>query len=62
MADKKAKVDSGAKTTATWEKSTKRMERYKVGDNSAGISGTLYVPKDGDLPKSLSITFQQKED
>jgi hypothetical protein len=60
MADKKK--SGGVKAMATWEKSTKRMERYKIGDNSAGVSGTLYVPKDGSLPKSLSVTFQKEDD
>ena len=61
MADKKKKEKESVKVKAIWEKSTKRMERYRVEENSAGVSGTLYVPKDKARPENISITFQEEE-
>jgi len=40
--------------TATYDKDTKRKHRYNI-DEGQVISGSLYVDKNTDIPKSITL-------
>lgn len=56
MADKK---DEGS-ITATYDKDSKRFHRYVI-DEGQNIVGNIYFPKDGVIPKSLTIALKLKD-
>jgi hypothetical protein len=45
--------------TATYEKDTYRYHRYII-DEDQGIVGNIYIPKDGEVPKELTIELRVK--
>ena len=46
--------------TATYDQDSKRYHRYII-DEGQGIVGNLYVPKNNEIPKELTITLRVKE-
>jgi hypothetical protein len=51
------KKKSALELEMVFEKDTKRMHRYKVGDYGEAVSGTLYFPKDKPIPKKIILTL-----
>lgn len=49
------------KITAIYDKDTFRTHRYLIQANEYGITGTVYVSKEVDVPKELIITMQVKD-
>ncbi len=47
------------KLIATYDQDSKRYHRYTI-DESQGIVGNLYIPKDAEIPKELTITLRVK--
>ena len=53
------KGDNMDKLIATYDQDSKRYHRYTI-DESQGIVGNLYIPKDAEIPKELTITLRVK--
>jgi hypothetical protein len=46
--------------TATYDRDSKRYHRYLI-DDGQGITGTVYIPKNGDqIPEEIVIKLQEK--
>lgn len=46
--------------TATYNQDSKRFHRYLI-DEGQGIVGNLYIPKDSEIPKEVTIRLRVKE-
>jgi len=46
--------------TATYDQDSKRYHRYIIGEGQ-GIVGNIYVPKNSEIPKEVTIKLQVKE-
>jgi hypothetical protein len=61
MATKKAEVEKKEETAvlvARYEKDSKRFNRYQIEENSEGIVGTLYQPKEKFI-KEIILKFEK---
>ena len=46
--------------SAMYDKDSKRFHRYII-DEGQGIVGNLYIPKNSEIPKELTIKLRVKE-
>ncbi len=46
--------------TATYDQDSKRYHRYII-DEGQGIVGNIYIPKDTEVPKEVTIKLRLKE-
>ena len=46
--------------TATYDQDSKRYHRYII-DEGQGIVGNIYIPKNSEIPKELTISLRVKE-
>lgn len=46
-----------AQVTATYDKDSKRYHRYVI-DEGQTIVGNIYIPKDEDIPKQVTIKLR----
>jgi hypothetical protein len=51
---------SEKKLTATYDQDSKRYHRYVI-DEGQGIVGNIYIPKNSEIPKELTIKLRVKE-
>ena len=47
------------KVIATFDRDTRHFHRFLI-DDGQGVTGTLYLPKSGEVPKVLEIELQTK--
>lgn len=56
MTTKKSKKNGKApEVDFQFEKDTKRMHRFKIGDYGEDFSGTLYLPKGNKIPEKIIL-------
>ncbi len=46
--------------TATFDQDSKRYHRYLI-DEGQGVVGTIYIPKEKEIPKEVIIRLKVKE-
>jgi hypothetical protein len=49
------------KLTATYDKDSKKFHRFLI-DDGQGVVGTIYIPKNDNLPEQISIILTVKKD
>lgn len=47
--------------TVTYDRDSKRYHRFLI-DEGQGITGTIYVPKEKEIPDTITIHFKTKEE
>jgi len=44
--------------TAVYEQDSKRFHRYRIIEGLGGVTGSLYLSKNGDIPQKVVISIQ----
>ena len=61
MGKKSSAENTLERITATYEKDSKRYNRFKVEENDLGIVGTIYFPKDKKMTSSVILDFEKDD-
>ena len=46
--------------TAVYEQDSKRFHRYRILEGAGGVTGSLYIPREGNVPGKVLISLQVK--
>jgi hypothetical protein len=47
--------------TMTFDKDTKRFHCLRITVGSSGANGSIYFPRDGEVPEKIVLTFASKK-